>query len=226
MQVTALSLHTHRLAEVCDFYAQVLGVPVREQGGSQITLQCGSSTLQFLEGEAAYYHFAINISPDQLHRAADWLREKGIPLLPMDGQDIVPFPNWDAEAIYFYDPAGNIVEFIARHRLPRSGRPIFGIDDLLSISEIGLPTHHFQEVKSFVETQLGLPIFGNPSPVFAALGDDHGLWILVDAAEKRWIPNMEPALPFPLEARVQVEGTTWDLVFAHGKLMSKFSQEG
>lgn len=226
MQVTALSLRTHRLAEVSDFYAQVLGLPVSAQGGSQITLQCGSSTLQFLEGEAAYYHFAFNISPDQLHRAADWLREKGIPLLPMDGQDIVPFPNWEAEAIYFHDPAGNIVEFIARHRLPRSGRAIFDMDDLLSISEIGLPTHHFLEVKSLMETQLGLSIFGNPSAIFAALGDDHGLWILVDAAEKCWIPNMEPALPFPLEATVQVEETTWDLVFAHGKFISISSQQG
>ena len=49
------------------------------------------------------------------------------------------FDNWDARAVYFEDPAGNIVELIAHHgleendRMGRSRR-----SELVGFSELGL----------------------------------------------------------------------------------------
>ena len=45
-----------------------------------------------------------------------------------------------AHAVYFHDPAGNIVELIAHHRLDRNGshRRLSAADELVGFSELGI----------------------------------------------------------------------------------------
>jgi catechol-2,3-dioxygenase len=209
MQIHRLQLFTDRLPALREFYTQVLGFALVAESESSFVVQCGQSQLEYVQGESAYYHFAYNIVPDQLISAAAWLKEKGIALLPFENEEIVDFPNWKAQSVYFYDPAGNILEFIARRRLPERGHGAFSISDVLNISEIGIGTYEFKEMHAFLHHQMNVPVFGTPSPIFYALGDDHGLFILVDAHVKKWIPMMEPALPFPYAAEISEAGQKW-----------------
>ncbi len=59
-------------------------------------------------------------------------------LLLEDGEDEADFSFWPAHACYFEDPAGNIVELIARYNEnPKSESP-FSVNSIINISEIGL----------------------------------------------------------------------------------------
>ena len=211
MQIQHLRLQCEELLGLQEFYVEHLGFPLIHASANGFIVQCGDSQLEFAAGEKAYYHFAFNIFPDQIASAAAWLEARGIALLPFEDERIVQFPNWEAEAVYFYDPAGNILEFIARKRLPASGNPDFSIAQVLSISEIGFGTYALEDVQRQLNSTMGLPIFGEAKPHFRALGDDHGLFILVDAATKLWIPMMEPAWPFPFAATLSSQGKSWDV---------------
>ena len=46
--------------------------------------------------------------------------------------------NWDSHSLYFEDPAGNIVEFIAHHRENNEQERAFSVADILQVCEIGL----------------------------------------------------------------------------------------
>ena len=52
--------------------------------------------------------------------------------------DVVDYSHWNAHSIFFLDPAGNVVEYIARHDLKNSDTSSFGWPDILYTSEIGL----------------------------------------------------------------------------------------
>ncbi len=213
MEIRRLKLETDSLAAMQDFYVARLGFSLMQATENGFTVQCGASELEFVLGQKAYYHFAFNIFPDQIASAANWLEERDIALLPFEDERIVQFPTWDAEAVYFYDPAGNILEFIARHRLPIAGKADFSIDQVVSICEIGFGSYQMEAVQQQLQATMGLPIFGEPKPYFRALGDDHGLIILVDTATKLWIPNMEPALPFPYEATIVAQAQFWQVAW-------------
>jgi catechol 2,3-dioxygenase-like lactoylglutathione lyase family enzyme len=61
-------------------------------------------------------HFAYRVTPEELAGAADWLRERGIEPQPAFGKEPVePIVHaWmPAAALYFTDPDGNSLEFIA-----------------------------------------------------------------------------------------------------------------
>ena len=51
---------------------------------------------------------------------------------------IAQFENWNANAVYFYDNNGNILEFIARHDLQNNQFTPFNSESILNISEIGI----------------------------------------------------------------------------------------
>jgi hypothetical protein len=52
--------------------------------------------------------------------------------------DIADFVNWRAKSVYFFDPAGNIIELIARFDLNNASSEKFSSEQFLSLSEIGL----------------------------------------------------------------------------------------
>ena len=72
-----------------------------------------ATELRFEPGPDVCCHWALNVPPQRFEEAVRHAAER-VQLLEED----VPFPNWRARAAYFYDPAGNIVELIARERAP------------------------------------------------------------------------------------------------------------
>ena len=111
-------------------------------------------------------------------------------------RDDVPFEAWRARAAYFYDPAGNLVELIARERAP-------GDALLLEVSEVGLPVEDVGAAVEFLRDELGLPHFSGNKQDFSAVGDDHGLFILVPVG-RPWLFTDRVAAEAPV--RVTIEG--------------------
>src|SRR5215475_3928433 len=118
-----IRLHASSMAELKEFYSRTLDLPV-EQAKGVLRVQAGTSVVEFIAGESGaspFYHFAFNIPENKLEAAMDWLRPR-CPIFrnPNTGQEIYHFVNWNAHSCYFHDPAGNILEFIARHTLPNA----------------------------------------------------------------------------------------------------------
>ena len=95
----------------------------------------GETTLRFEPGEGEpFYHFAFLVPGDRFAAAHAWAEER----FDLVG-GVFDFENWDAQAVYFLDPAGNIVELIAHRGLEESGRGgEFAAEELVGFSELGL----------------------------------------------------------------------------------------
>ena len=71
------------------------------------TITAGGSQIVFRRGDAACYHFALNIAERKIETARDWLATRTA-LIAGDAGEIITFAAWNAHALYFRDPAGNI----------------------------------------------------------------------------------------------------------------------
>jgi catechol 2,3-dioxygenase-like lactoylglutathione lyase family enzyme len=143
-------------------------------------------------GEAPCSHFAINVG--DFEEAVAWAHgQDGVEFVEED----VPFPDWRARSAYYYDTAGNLVELIARERAP--GREL-----LLEVSEVGMPVADVGAAVDFLEAELGLPHFSGNRVDFSAVGDDHGLFIVVPVG-RVWLFSDRPASGAPV--RVTIEGS-------------------
>lgn len=202
MKIERLTLHTPNLGAQRAFYVDVLGFPVEADDEDRLTLRVGSTLLHFIPGEVAGpYHFACNVPEDRFAEAHAWLEQR-VTLLP-DGAGKTTFysENWDAHLTYFHDTGGNIVEFIARHTLSASPGTGFDVADVLSVSELGLTVGDVPHAVAELRARFSLPLYGETSPTFTALGDEQGLLIVVPEG-RGWFPTGEPArrLPFRLHA--------------------------
>jgi catechol-2,3-dioxygenase len=151
-----------------------------------------STTLRFRAGPRVCSHWALNVPTDRFEEAVAFAAQR-VELLHED----VPFAAWRARSAYFYDPAGNIVELIARERAP-------GSDLFLEVSEVGLPVADVAVAVEFFEARLGLPHFSGDRREFSAIGDDRGLFIVVPVG-RAWLFTDQPAPDHPIELTVAAQ---------------------
>jgi catechol-2,3-dioxygenase len=152
----------------------------------------GASRIRFEPGPSVCSHFAVNVPPQRFEEAVEWARDR-VELVDPD----VPFPAWRARSAYFFDPAGNIVELIARELAP--GEELF-----LEISEVGLPVADVGAAVEWLEAELGLPHFSGNRRDFSAVGDDRGLFIVVPVG-RPWLFTEVPAPDAPLRVAIEAE---------------------
>ena len=205
MVIQRLNLETSKPRELTEFYRDILGLPVN-QDVDDLRIIVRDSELLFKKssrGDSPFYHFAFNIPCNKIEEAKSWLEQK-VELIWMEDykSDIAEFVNWHARSVYFFDPAGNIVEFIARMDLKNDESEPFSQKQILSISEAGL-VFPKDELLSNTESMIDdyqLNYFDKqpPLPQFKALGDDEGLFIIVPA-NRNWYPTQKPSGIFPME---------------------------
>ena len=176
-----------------------------------MTLQAGETALTFRRGEAgAVYHFAFNVHPTRFERARAAMAAITPLLHDGDGQEVFDFRSWNARACYFYDPAGNIVELIARSDL--SAAPVPRDPGFMSVSEIGLVADDVPALTARITRDLVLPIYRESAgDTFAAIGDEEGLLILAQRG-RIWYPETGKAsVPAPLACEVQIGSAKWQM---------------
>jgi catechol-2,3-dioxygenase len=192
------------LAKMRDFYHQLLGLRVMDEQADRLTLGAGGSRLTFVKagpGEGKpFYHFAFNIPENKLLAARNWQKER-TPLLPIPPRlrdpnypgDVVNYSHWNAHSIFFFDPAQNVVEYIARHDLQNCAPGDFSTRDILYASEIGLIVDDVPAMSAHVREVIGVKQYRGGDEQFTALGDEYGLLLVMkrgrvisfDAPEKK-----------------------------------------
>lgn len=212
MKLKNLTLQTH-LDNLLEFYTGVLELV---QVGPN-AVQVGSSTLNFEPAEPGttpFYHFAFNVPQNQLQEAKAWA-EVRVPLIPdAKGEVLFHSETWDAHQFYFYDPAGNILELIARHTLPNASNEPFSSHSLLEISEIGIACPNVPAAVARLQMRTGAPLYHTQTnDSFMPLGDEHGLFIVVRQG-RIWFPDTgKAAMIAPFEATLESGETIteWNL---------------
>lgn len=217
MQISRVILQTSMLKEVVTFYQAGMGLPTYSKDNNEVNIRIGSTELAFKQVSAAdpFYHIAINIPANKIDEAKNWLMDR-VDLIWIDdyNSDIADFVNWHAKSVYFFDPAGNIVELIARFDLANKTEEPFSAAQFLSISEVGLvvKANKFDEsvTRLLKQYQLSYFVKQQPLPQFRAIGDDEGLFIVVPE-NRNWFPTNKPSGIFPIEIHFQNEGNEYIL---------------
>ncbi len=214
MNIISIELATNDLQAQRDFYSNLLELPV-ELSSERLKVQAGKTTLVFTQADFGFdgaYHFAFNIPENQIQAAKEWLSKKIDLLYDENRLDVFDFSNWNAHSLYFKDAAGNILEFIARHDLKNSAEGDFDGSQILSVSEIGLPSEDVIAFAKQLCERMNLSVFhGEPSATFTPVGDDHGLFIL-PSVNRIWYPNTGvPARLLPIKMKVESNGREFEI---------------
>jgi catechol 2,3-dioxygenase-like lactoylglutathione lyase family enzyme len=176
---------------LADFYRETLGLPVANGA-----VRIGETTLRFepAEGEP-FYHYALLVPGDRFDASLAWARER-VELLG----DVFDFDNWDALAVYFHDPAGNIVELIAHHGLEENGRAgAFAAEELVGLSELGLVGDRRAKLADLEERGLELWSGTIENPDTLGFVGEKGRTLILAPPGRGWLPTGRPAEPHPVE---------------------------
>jgi catechol-2,3-dioxygenase len=208
MNILELQLPSANLPAAQAFYSDLLGLPLVFHEPERIGLRIGRSVLVFYHQQdfTGRYHLAFDVPNNQLDRAKTWLEQRTALLSAADGTVIYHGHDWNSDQFYFLDPAGNILELIARHTAnTASDDVVFSSNSILAITEIGLASPDVPATAAWLQTQLGLPSHRNHSDSFSPIGDETGLFIVVKTG-REWFPS-SGVMAVPLPVEVVLEGT-------------------
>lgn len=205
------------LKEMRAFYQDRLGLRVRQDSDMEITFAAGRTDVTFTKIEASAappsYHFAFNIPENKIRSAREWQLERSKLIRtpenlrdPEFPDDVRHFRAWNAHSVFFWDPAGNLVEYIARHELKNAAEGAFSSRDILCASEIGMVIAAEDQEKTVraLQTELGLSEYAPEKDRFWTLGDANGLLLFLPRGPREVDPDRKYEFqPFPTEAMVR-----------------------
>lgn len=195
-------LYTDRLAAMRRFYGNILELEITERMEDRFTVRIGSTDVTFVAGDRpSFYHFAINIPGNQFTMLKYWVKDR-VPLNWDGGVDEVYFRSFDADSMYFEDPAGNVIELIGRRK-----KDLFGDvspASFLNVSEVGLVSGDVAAVGHSLQ-KAGIPL-RNGTEVdpdgLNFLGRGDSFFVLVPQG-RRWYFSKRDAEVHQLEARLE-----------------------
>ena len=203
-----LAVAAARLEDVSAFYEQALGFAV-ERRDERVVIPVGSDVLELVAtGDDAdpFHHFALLVPGDRFDAARAWLAERAETLSRDDGETVFPFDFWDARAVYFHDPAGNIVELIAHAGTAERGAAgAFAAAELAGLSEIGIVVDDPAAAVAALERDLGLELWSGDAAQLAFVGAKAHTLILAPPG-RGWLPTGRRAEPHA--ATVTLSGGT------------------
>ncbi|ATW89473.1 hypothetical protein halTADL_2757 [Halohasta litchfieldiae] len=169
---------------------------------SQVRL--GETTLQFTEHSGTPpVHLAVRLLADP-EAAVDWLVDR-VPMVPIDGEPSRWFEFLDATAIYFEDPAANVLEGLCYVGDPRQEPDSKGVFD--GVTEVGLPAPEPLALVDWLEATVGLSAWGSPSDTFGWVGDRHARFVVIPVG-RAWYPTDRTADIAPISATIVEESAT------------------
>ena len=190
-----LQAPAHAHDALSEFYEQRLELP---------GLRIGETELELVSGEGEpFYHFALLVPGNRFEAAFDWIGDRA-ELLPdrETGETVFDFENWDAHGCYFHDPAGNIVELVAHHRIdPSDATGPFAGSELLGVSEVGLVGDR-AAMAAVLRVVLQMPLWQGSAEEEGRLAfvGEPGRTLILAPTGRGWLPTGRPAEKHPVEA--------------------------
>jgi hypothetical protein len=227
-----------------EFYCQTIELELVSPTEAGLTVRAGGTSITFVptapehltspggrinEGGVGsgsgepFYHFAFNIPENRILAARRWQLERTalVPTPenlrdPAYPDDVRHFANWNAHSVFFFDPAYNVVEYIARHDLDNAAEDSesFGPEDLLYCSEIGflVAPDDREEIAGRVARQIGLNEYPRGNSPWA-MGDERGLLLVLGNLGGIWGENTDTPVrwgDWPTEATIAGPASAYD----------------
>lgn len=215
MDIIEIEIQTDDLVETETFYSDILGLQLASKGQNSISFLAGHSTLTFIKSNKLNpkYHFAFNIPHNKLDEAIIWATTKLNLIENEDNGIVADFDSWNAKAVYFYDNNKNILEFIARFDLQNSIDKPFDFSSIQSISEIGIVSDAPKRLADKLSSEYNLEFFtkGTQSEKFASLGNDNGLFIIVESGRK-WFPTEQQSEKHYTRIKISANGISSEII--------------
>ena len=178
------------LIELKKFYTNTIGLPLLSEQSDRFSFRAGETTITFIktnEKDATpFYHFAFNIPENKIVKAREWqLKRTALSATPSQlvdenyPKDIRHFQHWNAHSVFFWDPAGNLVEYIARHDLKNSADGEFSSGDLLCASEIAFIVQDTETIANEIRSSFNINQYRGGDENFRAIGDENGLLLVI-----------------------------------------------
>ena len=178
------------IAELKKFYTSLLELPLVSEQTDRFMIRAGETTISFVQVKeidaAPFYHFAFNIPENKILKAREWqLKRTELSSAPSQlidekfPKDVRHFQNWNAHSIFFWDPAGNLVEYIARHDLDNRADGEFSSKDLLCASEIAFIVNDADVIADELSSSFNLNQYKGGDANFRAIGDENGLLLVM-----------------------------------------------
>ncbi|MFD2637777.1 VOC family protein [Piscibacillus salipiscarius] len=204
MHIKKVILRTRNIESMKQFYTKTLGMTLNEESENRFQVLAGASLLEFTSHNVKgnpYYHFALDIPSNKFSEAKAWAKSK-VKLNLEDGEDEADFSHLSAHSIYFYDPAGNIVEFICRHSYAEKSEVPFSANSILNISEMSLTvgnavTTGHQLMELGLNERDGDPISGSSLNFMGE--NSNGPFLLLIQPGRRWIFSDKQSEIHPIE---------------------------
>ena len=222
MRILSLRLLTATpLESMREFYHETLGLPVLAEQTDEFTIGAGATSLTYVRAEPdqgqPFYHVAFNIPENKLLSAREWQLERTTLIAPGEStfeiqhdpdfpDDVVHFSHWNAHALFFDDPAGNVLEHIARHDLNNASPGPFTSNDILCASEIAIIVDDVLGTASELQETFGLRQYRQAAESFAAVGDEQGIFVVFQPGRilsPDQIRREKGARIFPTEVEIQ-----------------------
>jgi len=176
-----------------DWYARTLGVDSESN-----RVELGATTLEFQPAdESASQHLALR-TPAAIDDLTAWLAERTT-ILPVEGAQSRQFDFLDADAVYFADPVGNVLECICYHGDAK--QPVDGAVPMAGVTEVGLPAPETLPLVEWLESVVGLSAWGSPSESFAWVGDREARFVVLPTGSE-WYPTDREVGIEPISVRV------------------------
>jgi len=193
MKIKEITLFSNSILKQRQFYKTTLGFEIIEDTSTKISFKVGESILIFQEKEEVKpSHVAFNIPYNAIYDALRWMRDK-VEVIPFENNVVTDFSAWKAKSVYFYDADKNIMEFIARERIEIESDVAFTPHSILSISEMAIATDNIETIYNRINQIKPINIFDGSFERFCAIGNDEGLFIIIDKTKKKWYPTMDEA---------------------------------
>jgi len=176
------------LDELKKFYITTLGLSLIDEQTDNFTFKAGETTIRFTKTNDAtpFYHFAFNIPENKILKAREWqLKRTALSATPTQlvdekcPRDIRHFQHWNAHSVFFWDPSGNLVEYIARHDLRNRAEGEFTSKDILCASEIAFIVNDADNIADEIKSSFNLNQYKGGDTNFRAIGDENGLLLII-----------------------------------------------
>ncbi len=191
------------LDAVAEFYGTRLGIEQLERA-SALAFRIGETRLELVASDGGpFYHFALLAPGNRFGAVLDWIGERAELLPDRETGDVVfDFSNWQAEACYLHDPAGNIVELIAHRGIAETGAEgSFSAQELLGFSELGL-VGDVAAMARLLRRELGIELWDGTveGPGRLAFVGEKARTLILSPTGRGWLPTGRPAEVHPVDA--------------------------
>lgn len=199
MKIVELTLPTTNIDRQQTVFSEILGFPCNRQSESQLSIECGATSLNFTASDRQfYYHYCFLIPPGCIESAIEFLDKRLFEPLPYNEERIVEFGS--GRAVYFFDGDGNLAEFIERPSLGHPTQSSFDIRDVIRLNEIGVPSENPKELANELISKYGIDLVGDGvlRDDFVWCGDYEGVFVIPKIG-RNWLPCDKPAEPNDLD---------------------------